>query len=85
MPKQGVVSTFRFGEARGILLAVFSLLNSEIVLVPTREWKKSLNLSQDKKDSLLRASQLFPDINIANHNQAEALLILYYGFGKYKL
>jgi len=79
MPGQGVVSMFRFGEAKGILVGILSALLCRCVLVGPRQWKNKLGLTGDKGDSLLFASQLYPDCRISNHNQAEALLLLHYG------
>lgn len=59
-PKQGVVSTFRFGYNAGILLGVLEALGVNVLRVKPAVWKSALNLSQDKKKSLALAKKTFP-------------------------
>lgn len=79
MPNQGVVSMFRFGEAKGIVLGILSALFCRCIPIGPRQWKKKLGLTKDKADSVLLAKKLYPDCVISNHNNAEALLLLHYG------
>ena len=79
MPGQGVSSTFKFGEAKGILLGAFASLGAVRYMVPPQTWKSWFNLGKDKKASLELARSLFPQCSIKNHNMAEAILILKYG------
>jgi transposase len=78
MPAQGLSSTFKFGMAFGGALALSRRFSSEMVLVPPQAWKKALNLSHVKLESLLMARELFPNapLHLKKHNgRAEALLI----------
>jgi len=84
MPKQGVTSTFRFGEAFGIVKGVLAANLIPIQLVNPLSWKRALNLPADKDSSRQKASSLFPKLvgNWArkkDHNKTDALLIGYYG------
>lgn len=79
MPKQGVSSSFRFGECKGLLLGILVGLGASVQLFPPQQWKKKLGLSQDKQASLLKAKLLFPQLEISDDNVAEALLLAYFG------
>jgi len=79
MPKQGVSSSFTFGETKGILIGVLAALGCSYRLVSPNIWKKHFALSSDKKDVLFRARSLYPDLNITRPDQAEAIFILEYG------
>ncbi len=83
MPKQGVVSMFRFGYNAGILLGALACLRIKTVKIKPAVWKSSLGLSSDKKESLAMAKRLFPDNKsdfvLAKHDgRAEAALIAYW-------
>ena len=78
MPKQGVSSSFKFGMAYGASLAIAARLNTQFELVPPRTWKRDMELSADKKDSLVMARELWPDSpleRVKDNGRAEALLL----------
>lgn len=79
MPGQGVASSFRFGEAKGIILGVLVSQYIPVELVSPATWKRHFRLGADKRQSRLKASQLFPGLKIPDINCAEALLIMQYG------
>lgn len=61
MPKQGVTSTFRFGEGLGVIRGVLGALGIPFLMVRPDRWKKSLRLTGLAKDSArTHAIQLFP-------------------------
>lgn len=62
MPKQGVSSTFNFGEGCGVVRGVVSALGIPYFYVPPSRWKKHFRLSSDKEASRQRALELFPDV-----------------------
>jgi len=84
MPKQGVASTFTFGEAYGVAKGIFYALNIPIELVTPRRWKKEFDLTSDKNESLDMARMLWPDsdkFKLKKHDgRAEAALIAMYGY-----
>lgn len=83
MPKQGVASTFTFGEGYGVwkgILAAFSIPHE---LVTPQAWKKMMLAggSKEKGASILRVQQLFPgaDVYLKKHDgRADALLMAEY-------
>jgi len=83
MPKQGVVSTFTFGEGYGIwkgILAAFSIPHE---LVTPQAWKKLMlsGRSKEKGATILRVQQLFPGADVhlkKHHGRADALLLAEY-------
>lgn len=61
MPRQGVTSTFRFGQADGILRGVLGALGIGLVEVSPAVWKRSLGLPGEPKDmARTRAIQRWP-------------------------
>ena len=84
MPKQGVSSTFTFGEAYGVAKGVFSALNIPIELVSPRAWKKEFDLTSDKNESLELARAMWPESEHfkrkKDNGRAEAGLLCMYGF-----
>lgn len=84
MPKQGVSSTFRFGYAAGQVRGVLEALSIPILWATARQWKGSLGLSSDKKDSVAMACEAWPERAVLfsrakDHGRAEASLIARYG------
>lgn len=64
MPKQGVSSTFRFGEEYGLIQGVLKALNIPYQTIPPQTWKKEFSLlHQDKSKSVETAKRLFPGLN----------------------
>jgi crossover junction endodeoxyribonuclease RuvC len=80
MPKQGVVSSFKFGQNYGFLRGIFTAIGAKIEYVTPQEWQKGMKcLSRgDKNVTKQRAQELFPDIKIT-HVCADAFLIAEYG------
>lgn len=81
MPKQGIASTGRFMRAYGAIGAVCELLCDRVVYVTPQVWKKSMNVTSDKEQSLAEARQRFPQAVLKlkkDHGKAEALLIAEY-------
>ncbi len=83
MPKQGVVSMFRFGYNAGILLGVLQTLDIEILRVKPSAWKSALGLSSNKADSLALACKTFPNYKdyfqrAKDDGRAEAALLAHF-------
>jgi crossover junction endodeoxyribonuclease RuvC len=80
MPKQGVASSFTFGEGFGLWQGVLTGLGIPFDLVTPQRWKKTLldGASKEKDASRIRAQQLFPTVDLKlkkHHGRADALLI----------
>lgn len=80
MPKQGVSSTFTFGQGYGIVLGVLAALRCRLGLVRPAEWKRKMGLSAEKEPCRQKALELFPDAvqmlqRKKDHGRAEALLL----------
>lgn len=87
MPKQGVCSTFKFGESYGQIQGILRALEIPYQTVPPQTWKKAFSLiNQDKSKSIETAQKLFPDVNLiptersrkASDGMAESLLLAEY-------
>ena len=84
MPKQGVKSTFTFGDGFGIVKGVLAGLAISTSLVEPKQWKGVMKVTADKDSSRQRASSLMPYAahlwpNKNDDGKAEAALIVYYG------
>lgn len=79
MPKQGVSSTFKFGENYGILQACLVADNIPFERVTPAKWQAALNCRSggNKNITKQRAAELFPDVKVT-HAIADALLIAEY-------
>ena len=80
MPRQGVSSSFRFGQAFGAIEGVLGALGVSLSYVTPATWKRALGLAADKDEARLRAIQLYPAAaeNLQRRkdvDRAEALLI----------
>lgn len=62
MPKQGVASTFSFGENFGWLQGALEAFGISYQLVRPRVWKKDYSLNDSKQLSTEACRRLFPDI-----------------------
>ena len=87
MPKQGVASTFKFGEQFGILKGLCMGLGVKFITIAPQEWKRGMGLlHQDKSASISLAKKLFPGANLRpsarcrkdSDGMAESLLIAEY-------
>jgi crossover junction endodeoxyribonuclease RuvC len=88
MPKQGVASSFRFGEGFGLILGMLAVSRIPYTLVTPQAWKKEMlaGMPKGKGSSIVRAQQLYPDADITlkkHEARAEALLIAAYGLKQY--
>lgn len=86
MPKQGVASSFTFGEGFGIWKGIIAAFQLPLELVSPQRWKKAMLADQGKeKDaSRFKAMQLFPSVadqlkRVKDDGRAEALLLAEYG------
>jgi hypothetical protein len=78
MPNQGVSSSFKFGIAFGMAIAIMERLHCPWTLVTPHKWKKDMGLTSDKDLSLEMARELWPTAPLArkmDNGRAEALLM----------
>lgn len=80
MPRQGVASTFKFGQAYGTVLGAFGALRVPIVSVTPQRWKKDYGIGSDKEAGRLLACDLWPDDAARfkrkkDHGRAESALL----------
>ena len=83
MPKQGVVSTFKFERSKGVIEGVLAGLHKRISYVAPVTWKKHLELTKKHKEAsrtlatkVFRTDEHWP---LKKHNgRAEAALIAYH-------
>ncbi len=80
MPKQGVASSFKFGQSYGFLRGLLIALKIPFEEVTPQKWQKAMGCltKGDKRVSKARAQQLFPNVKVT-HAIADALLIAEYG------
>lgn len=86
-PQEGVVSTFTFGRAYGIILGSVGALKIPYTLIRPAVWKKRLNVPADKDGARYVASRLFPECaeEWKHKNEdgvAESALIALYGMSE---
>ena len=84
MPKQGVASTFRFGQNYGACQMAISGHGYDVRDVTPNTWKKHYRLGSDGDASRAIAIQRFPQLaeqlkRKKDHNRAEAVLLALYG------
>lgn len=81
MPGQGMHSTFRFGQADGVVRGVLGALGIGVIEVAPNVWKRYLQLDgKDKDAARLFARARFPSIadqlsRKKDHGRADALLV----------
>jgi len=82
MPKQGVTSSFNFGQSFGCLKGVVAACRVPMILVSAQKWKKAMALDSDKEKSRRMAILFFPDsdaFRLKKHDgRAEAALLAIY-------
>lgn len=86
MPGQGVTSMFNFGQNFGVLKGILCGLGLRYEEVTPQKWKRAMQVTSDKKSSILHAKQLYPEVSLKrtrrskvdDNNLAEALLIAHY-------
>jgi crossover junction endodeoxyribonuclease RuvC len=66
MPKQGVVSTFRFGVGFGTWLGMLAALRIPHLAVTPHAWKKAIlaGTTKDKGAAILWAQRRFPEVSL---------------------
>lgn len=86
MPKQGLSSTFKFGQSYGSLRMALIAAGIPFDEVTPQKWQKELGLIRSNKNESItdkknrhkaKAQQLFPGLKITHH-VADALLIAEY-------
>lgn len=86
MPKQGVTSTFSFGENYGWIRGLLEAHGISYQAVPPEKWKKEFGLSSDKAQSVEVCKRLYPEAHllptarsrVPSDGMAEALLMAEY-------
>lgn len=86
MPKQGVASSFCFGEGLGMWEGIIAALGMSLEMPSPQRWKKEMLADQgkDKDASRYKAIQLFPAVaaqlsRVKDDGRAEALLMADFG------
>lgn len=82
-PKDGGSSGFKFGVTKGVAIGVLSSFCHDFVEPSPSVWKRAMGVTANKRTSLARAADLFPDmagdLTLVKHNdRAEALLMARY-------
>jgi crossover junction endodeoxyribonuclease RuvC len=86
MPRQGVTSTFSFGENFGWIQGILDAFGVSYELVRPQKWKREFSVTSDKNSSLAVCKRLFPDVSMKrtercvkdDDGMAEALLMCEY-------
>ena len=84
MPRQGVASSFNFGDGFGSWKGLVAGLALPMTLVTPQRWQKTIldGMQGGKDASIIRALELFPLADLKrkkDHGRADALLIAEYG------
>jgi crossover junction endodeoxyribonuclease RuvC len=84
MPRQGVSSSFKFGDAYGTVKGVLGGARVPLELVTPGKWKGDAGLTSDKGASRRRAIELWPEhsatfARVKDDGRAEACLIARHG------
>lgn len=88
MPNQGVTSMFNFGMGYGALVALASVGQARVVLVPPQMWKKHVlaGTSKDKEAAIQFCSQTYPSVNLIlprcrkpHDGMADSICLAHYG------
>lgn len=84
MPGQGISSTARYHKSAGIIIGICIGLGIPYTEVHPRTWKSAMmkDMPKEKEASIMRAQQLFPDIDFPrkkDHGKADSLLIAVWG------
>lgn len=79
MPKQGLSSTWKFGQHYGMLRGVLSALGFRYELARPQKWQAALGCLTrgDKNITKAMAQRLFPELHVT-HATADALLLAVY-------
>lgn len=84
-PKDGRTSAFRFGYGAGQVRTAMENICDTVILSPPGVWKSAMGLNQDKKRSLAKAREAFPNSlelfkRQKDHGRAEAALMAKWGY-----
>jgi hypothetical protein len=84
MPRQGVASSFNFGEGYGLWQGLIVGLGLRFEKVTPQRWQKEMlaGMQGGKEASIIKAQELFPQAELdkkKHHGRADALLIAEYG------
>ena len=79
MPKQGVSSTFKFGQSYGFVLGLLTAMGIPFERVTPGKWQGAMKCRSggDKNVTKARAQELFPKEKVI-HKTADALLLAEY-------
>lgn len=85
MPGQGVASTFKFGESKGLLKGLLVAYQIPFILPSPRKWQTALGIHSisgeakvdHKNRTKAAAQQLYPSIKVT-HGNADAILLAEY-------
>lgn len=79
---KGSIAVSKLNYIAGAMYGLIRALDIPVKLVAPSTWRKGLfgNFRATKQDALDYCNQYFPDLEIKNHNLAEALCIAEYGF-----
>ena len=85
MPKQGVSSTFTFGQNFGQWEGIIAAMSLPCLQPTPQDWQKGLVRKSDSEDpkarALIAARRLFPDVDLSrkkDHGRADALLLAWW-------
>ncbi|WP_139247225.1 crossover junction endodeoxyribonuclease RuvC [Hyphomicrobium sp. NDB2Meth4] len=80
-PQMGVVSSFSFGEGKGILKGIAAGRGITPSYITPSVWKRDIGVTAEKRSSILKAKRLFPfqQKMLTSEGKCEAALIALYG------
>jgi crossover junction endodeoxyribonuclease RuvC len=86
MPRQGVASSFKFGQSYGFLRGLLTAHGVPFEEVTPQTWQKAMGCMSkgDKNVTKQKAGQLFPAVKVAHWN-ADALLIAEFCRRKFRM
>lgn len=89
MPKQGVMSTFRFGRAAGQVEGALMALKIPLQFVRPSVWKRAYGVGADKDNMRALAMQRWPHHQdrfklVKDQHRAEAAMLGLYHLGKHR-
>jgi crossover junction endodeoxyribonuclease RuvC len=89
MPKQGVVSTFTFGQGYGSWLGILAALKVPYMQVTPQKWMKHYGtmpkIKKDRKHHLKHlAQQRYPELSVTLYT-SDAILLAHYALSNYRV
>jgi len=79
-PALGIKSAYGLGYSCGLLYGIFRGHRVKVVLVRPAEWTRMLKVGKGKPEHIKLAQELFPSVPVRTADQADALLLLEYGW-----